>query len=89
MKKIEGFVMRRLGQDAMIVAESVDLVDFDRIVSLNNSAAYVWESLPDTDFTIQTITDLLLSRFDVEEEVARKDAEELANIWQKAGIVKE
>lgn len=81
--------MRRLGQDAMIVAESVDLVDFDRIVSLNNSAAYVWESLPDTDFTIQTITDLLLSRFDVEEEVARKDAEELANIWQKAGIVKE
>lgn len=88
MKKIDGFVMRRLGQDAMIVAESVDLVDFDRIVSLNNSAAYVWESLPDTEFTIQTITDLLQRRYDVEEEVAHKDAEELANIWQKAGIIK-
>lgn len=89
MKKIDGFVMRRLGQDAMIVAESVDLVDFDRIVSLNTSAAYVWESLPDTDFNTQTIANLLLRRYDVEEEIARKDAEELANNWLKAGIIKE
>ena len=89
MKKIDGFVMRRLGQDAMIVAESVDLIDFDRIISLNASAAYVWESLPDTDFTIQTITDLLLRRYDVEEDVARKDAEELVDIWVKAGIITE
>ena len=89
MKKIKGFVMRRLGQDAMIVAESVDLIDFDRIVSLNASAAYVWESLPDTDFTIQTITDMLLHRYNVDEEVAHKDAEELVNIWLTAEIIKE
>ena len=89
MKKIEGFVMRRLGQDAIIVAESVDLIDFDRIVSLNSSAAYVWESLPDTDFSAQTVMDLLLSRYDVEQEVACNDAEELVNVWLKAGIIQE
>ena len=89
MKKTDGFTMRRLGQDAMIVAESVDLIDFDRIVSLNTSAAYIWESIPDSDFTIRTITDLLLRRYDVEEEVARKDAEELVDIWVKAGIITE
>lgn len=88
MKKIDGFTMRRLGQEAMIVAESVDMIDFDRIVSLNTSAAYVWESLQDTDFNTRTITDLLMQRYDVEEEVARKDAEELANVWQMAGIIK-
>lgn len=89
MKKTDGFTMRRLGQDAMIVAESVDLIDFDRIVSLNTSAAYIWESIPDSDFTIRTITDLLLRSYDVEEEVARKDAEELVDIWVKAGIITE
>ena len=89
MKKIEGFVMRRLGQEAMIVAESIDLIDFDRIVSLNSSAAYVWETLQDTDFTLQTVVDLLLHRYDVEEGVARKDALELVNTWLKAGIIKE
>ena len=89
MKKIDGFVMRRLGQEAMIVAESVDLIDFDRIVSLNSSAAYVWEILPDSDFTIQDITDLLMDRYDVDEAVARKDAEDLVKVWQNAGIIKE
>ena len=89
MKKTDGFTMRRLGQDAMIVAESVDLIDFDRIVSLNTSAAYIWESLPDSDFTIRTITDLLLCRYDVEEDVARKDTEELVDIWVKAGVITE
>ncbi|MDE6562508.1 MAG: PqqD family protein [Muribaculaceae bacterium] len=89
MKKIDGFVMRRLGQEAMIVAESVDLIDFDRIVSLNSSAAYVWENLPDSDFTIQTIIYLLIDRYDVDEAVARKDAEDLVKVWLKAGIITE
>ena len=89
MKKIDGFVMRRLGQEAMIVAESVDLIDFDRIVSLNSSAAYVWENLPDSDFTIQDITDLLMDRNDVDEAVARKDAEDLVKVWLIAGIITE
>ena len=89
MKKINGFAMRRLGQDAMIVAESVDLIDFDKIVSLNSSAAYIWESLPDNDFSTRTITDLLMQRYDVEEKIASKDAEDLVNLWIKAGIIKE
>ena len=87
MKKIKGFAMRRLGQDAMIVAESVDLIDFDRIVSLNSSAAYVWESLSYNDFTLETVTDLLMRRYDVEEEVARKDASDLVHVWLTAGVV--
>ncbi|MDE6638111.1 MAG: PqqD family protein [Muribaculaceae bacterium] len=89
MKKINGFAMRRLGQDAMIVAESVDLIDFDKIVSLNSSAAYIWESLPDNDFSTRTITDLLMQRYNVEEKIASKDAEDLVNLWIKAGIIKE
>lgn len=89
MKKIDGFVMRKLGQEAMIVAESVDLIDFDRIVSLNTSAAYVWENLPDTDFTTHAITDLLMHRYDVDKSVACKDAEDLISVWLKAGIIKE
>ena len=87
MKKIDGFVMRRLGHEAMIVAESLDLIDFDRIVSLNSSAAYIWETLPDSDFSIRTITDLLTKRYDIDSDTAYKDAEELAGTWLKAGII--
>lgn len=87
MKKIKGFTLRRLGTEAMIVAESLDLIDFDKLVSLNDSATYVWESLPDTDFDTDTIARLLTDRYDVDEATARKDAQELADTWHNAGII--
>lgn len=87
MKKIKGFTLRRLGTEAMIVAESLDLIDFDKLVSLNDSATYVWESLPDTDFDTDTIARLLTDRYDVDEATARTDAQELADTWLKAGII--
>lgn len=89
MRKTDGFVMRRLGNEAMIVAESIRLVDFDRIVSLNSSAAYIWESLPATDFTAKTIADMLTRRYDVDDTVALRDAEDLLTIWLEAGIIEE
>lgn len=87
MRKKEGFVMRRLGNEAMIVAESIRLVDFDKIISLNSSAAYIWESLPDTDFTVETIADMLTRRYDVDETVAFRDAGDLLTVWLEAGII--
>ena len=87
MKKIKGFTLRRLGSEAMIVAESLDLIDFGKLVSLNDSATYVWESLPDTDFDTDTIAKLLTDRYDVDEATARKDAQELADTWLKAGVI--
>lgn len=87
MKKKKGLRMRRLGAEAMIVAESLDMIDFDRIVSLNASAAYIWESLPDADFDTGTIAGLLTDRYDVDEATARADAQELVAVWKKAGVI--
>ena len=41
MKKINGMVLRHLGTEAVIVAESLEMIDFNRLVSLNDSAAYI------------------------------------------------
>lgn len=87
MRKIKGLVLCRLGAEAMVVAESMELVDFDHIVSLNASAAYVWESLADSDFDTQTIVRLLTDRYDVSEDVARDDAHRLVSVWLEAGII--
>ena len=89
MKKIKGFVLRRLGTEIMIVAESLDLINFDRIVSLNSSAAYLWEELPDTDFDTETAAALLTARYDVEMKTALADARELLDGWKEAGIIED
>lgn len=87
MKKIKGFSLRRLGTESVIVAESLDLIDFDRIVSLNSSAAYLWEELPDTDFDTVTAASLLTARYDVDMDTALADASELLDAWKDAGII--
>ncbi|MDE6805065.1 MAG: PqqD family protein [Muribaculaceae bacterium] len=89
MKKINGMVLRHLGTEAVIVAESLEMIDFNRLVSLNDSAAYIWEMLPDSDFDIDTVTTLLTERYDVDKATAYADARELVEVWLQAGIIKD
>lgn len=81
--------MRKLGNEAVIVAESLELINFDKLVSLNASAAYVWEALPTSDFDVATVVSLLINRYDVDEDTARKDARELIDVWKEAGILED
>lgn len=89
MKKKNGLALRRLGTETFLVAESLELVDFDRLVTLNASAAYVWENLPDTGFDVGTMAHLLTDRYDVAETTALADAQTLADVWRQAGVVEE
>lgn len=88
MKKLNGLVLRRLGTEAVIAGESLEMIDFDRIVSLNSSAAYVWEALGDAEFDIDKVTSLLTVRYEVDADTARVDARELIDCWLDAGIIR-
>ncbi len=89
MKKINGLALRHLGTEAFLVAESPALVNFDRLITLNASAAYVWKSLPDSGFDTSTIAHLLTDRYDVTEATALADAHTLVDVWKQAGVIKE
>lgn len=88
MKKIKGLVLRSIGSEYVIVAESLDLIEFDRMVALNGSAAFVWEYLDDeAEFDADTVAQLLCRRYEVEYGTARADAGELLDKWLTAGII--
>lgn len=87
IKKREGFVLRRVAGEAVIVGESLELIDFDSLVSLNDSAAYVWEALGENNlFDGETVADLLTEKYNINREVALADACELLNQWLEAEI---
>ena len=89
MKEIEGFKLRALGKEHIIVGEGLEQVNFNKMVALNSSAAYLWESVAGKEFSVEDLTDLLLEKYDVEREVAAADAASLAKSWIEAGIVSE
>lgn len=89
MKTIDGFKMRSLGKDYIIVGEGAAQVNFNKMISLNSTAAYLWESVCDKgSFTIDQLKDLLLAKYNVDAETAARDAAYIAGKWVEFGIAK-
>lgn len=89
MKTSAGYVMRPLGKEFILTAENVQQVNFNRMISLNSSAAYLWESVEGRDFSVQDLADLLVERYGIEMETAVTDSEALVVKWREAGLLEE
>jgi hypothetical protein len=44
MKTIEGFKLRKLGNEYILVGESMALINFNKMITLNETAAFLWEN---------------------------------------------
>lgn len=86
MKKKDGLVLRDVCGEKVLVGEGLGAVDFSRLVSLNETAAWLWEQL-DEDSDIDSLTKVLCEEYEVEPEVARHDVETLVENWVKAGVI--
>ena len=89
MKTIEGFRLRPLGKELIVVGEGPSQVDFNKMIALNESAAYLWKEVDGKDFTVQNLAGLLVERYGIDLDQALKDSEAIAKKWIEAGIVSE
>ncbi|MBR4338168.1 MAG: PqqD family protein [Bacteroidaceae bacterium] len=86
MKIKEGFELREMCGENIIVAKGVQNIDFNKIISLNESAAYLWKAFVGKEFTPESMANLLRLEYEVSEATALADAKELAKSWQEAGL---
>lgn len=86
MKIKNGFVLKNICGESMVIAEGKENIDFSKIISLNESAAFLWNKVEGTSFTPQTLANLLVEEYDVSRERALADAETLASQWLETGI---
>ncbi|MBR4826632.1 MAG: PqqD family protein [Bacteroidales bacterium] len=89
MKTVQGFTLRPLGKEFIITAENIRQIDFNRMISLNESAAYLWKEVDGKEFTAETLADLLTERYEVDRETALRDSEAIIAKWVEAGIATE
>lgn len=89
MRIKEGFKLRSLAGEFIVVGEGLSQVNFNRLISLNETAAFLWKELVDKEFNTNDITRLLCGRYEVEESVAATDAEKLIESWRDAGLLDE
>ena len=89
MKKKTGFYLRNVLGENVIVSEGVENIDFSKIISMNESAAFLWQQIGDKPFTIDDLVNYFCGEYDVDEQTAKADAKALVKQWIDAGIVEE
>ena len=88
MRQKKGFVLRDICGDKAILGEGLGAVDFGKIISLNETAAFLWEKASELgDFTAEQLAEALCSEYDVETERALNDVRKMLDTWQENGII--
>ena len=82
-----GFTLREIGADHVVVPEGVEVIDFNKLINLNNSAKYLWENLEGKDFNVEDIVSLLTGKYNVTKEKALVDAKLLVDRLSEIGLV--
>ena len=72
----------------VIMGENLKAIDFRKILSLNESAAWLWkEAKAQGDFTIESLTARLCEEYDVTTEEARSSVADILEKWDKEGVI--
>ena len=103
MRIKQGFVLREVCGERVIVGEglsainfgkllalneTVSAINFGKLLALNETAAWLWQqALAMGDFTIEALAEKLCEEYDVTPDVAKADVEQMVAEWQNVGVV--
>ena len=87
MKTKKGFEVRNVCGENIVIAHGVENIDFTKVITLNESAAYIWKKVEGKEFTEEDMVDALMAEYEVGKEQAQADVKKLAASWIDAGLV--
>ena len=87
MRINEGFELRKVCDENVIVAYGRKNIDFSKVISLNESAAYLWNAVRGKDFTCQELADLLCKEYEVDAQTALEDVVQMVAGWKEQGLI--
>ena len=87
MRTRKGYSLRALGNEFILVAEGFEAVDFTRMISMNESSAFLWKAVEGKDFDVETLANLLMEEYGIDHDTAQHDAEALLQSWLNADVI--
>ena len=88
MKIKNGFILRTVCGENVIVGEGLDAINFGRMLCLNETAAWLWKKAQEAgDFSADGLATTLCTEYDVEPEQALNDVKETIENWKQLGVI--
>lgn len=86
MKLKDGFVLRTVGANHLVVPVGAQTVDFRCIITLNETGAFLWKQLQQ-EHQPEELTAALLEEYDVTPDQAATDVTAFLGKLQEAGLL--
>ena len=86
MKIKEGFLLKEVAGNNIIVPIGDNLVDFSAMITVNETGAFLWKML-EKGAEIDELVTSLTGEFDVSEEIAKEDITDFINVLKDKGIL--
>jgi hypothetical protein len=87
MKIKDGFVLRDMCGEFIISAEGLQHINFNKLISLNSTAAFLWKALEGKEFSKEDMAQLLVDEYGIDMKLALNDSANLIKSWVEADIV--
>lgn len=75
IKLKEGYIYRKIAGEHVVIPIGNNIADFNGIISLNETAAFLWQQLKD-ETEPSALVIALLDEYEVDQAQAEKDVEE-------------
>ena len=86
MKIADGFILRNIGGEYIVVGVGETAVSFNGIISLNASSKMVFEGIQ-KGLSVEQITDEFLKVYNVDRARAKADVEKTIESFKKVNII--
>ncbi len=83
------YKIREIAGEHVVIVQGRYGADMTRVISLNESAVYLWNVLCEKEFAAQDAARLLTERYEVDEATAARDAAAWIARLRECGVVRE
>ena len=88
MKVKKGFMLREVAGSYIVVAIGEASENFNGMIKLNKSGCYLWSCMIG-DITIEELINKLLEKYEIDNDIAKKDVEIFIETLRNANILDE
>ncbi len=88
MKIKEGFILRKIANADMVIPIGKNIADFNGVISLNETAAFLWSKLKD-EIELNNLVEELRKEYEISRELAQKDVEQFISELMQANMLEQ
>lgn len=88
MKIKDGFILRKVGTESVVVATGEASIGFNGIIHLNDTGEFLWKQL-EHENTEEGLLKALLDEYEIQEEQAKKDIAAFIDRLRKEALITE